>query len=319
MNLIDLHCDTVWRLMENGTKASLLKNSFSIDVAGLKKAGSMAQFFACFVYMQQFQGEDRYTQGYEYAKKMLARLKQEVKRENALEFAGNAEDILRNMQQNKISVIPTIEEGGILEGKMERLEELYREGIRLVTILWNEENCIGYPNSREQDVMQKGLKPFGFEVVERMNELGILIDVSHLSDGGFYDVLKTSKAPVLASHSNARSVCAHPRNLTDEMIRMLGETGGVVGLNFYPYFLNDSGKAGVEDMIRHVRHITNAGGVEVAAIGTDFDGFDEGELEIQNIGEMEKLYTGLKKAGFKESELEAIWHKNAWRLIKQVF
>ena len=130
---------------------------------------------------------------------------------------------------------------------MNRLHTLYQEGVRLVTLLWNEENCIGSPNSKDRKIMQKGLKPFGFEVVEQMNSLGMLIDVSHLSDGGFWDVLSTSSKPIVASHSNARALCEHPRNLSDDMIRALAEKGGVIGLNFYPYFVNPVGHASVSD------------------------------------------------------------------------
>ena len=119
-----------------------------------------------------------------------------------------------------------MEEGGVLNEKQERLEELYRLGIRLITLTWNYENCLGYPNSRDGEVMNRGLKAFGLEIVERMNALGMLVDVSHLSDGGFWDCIRVSRAPIIASHSNARALCGVPRNLTDDMLRALAEKGG---------------------------------------------------------------------------------------------
>lgn len=319
MNLIDMHCDTIWKLMDDKTGATLRENPFSINLGGMKKAGTLAQFFACFVYMEMFQGETRYTEGYHHALNMIERMQKEVMAaENEIAFAGNFQEILKNQKENKISAVLTVEEGGILDLKMERLEELYNRGIRLMTILWNYENCIGFPNSRDESLMKKGLKPFGFEVVERMNELGMMIDVSHLSDGGFWDVIRTSKKPVVASHSNVRSLCAHPRNLTDEMIKALAENGGVAGLNFYPYFLNPSGKAGVEEMIQHITYMFQIGGEDFPAIGTDFDGFDEGELEIVHVSQMEQLWNALKMNGFSERQIDKIWSGNAIRVMKNI-
>lgn len=319
MRLIDMHCDTIWKLMEDNTGATLQNNCFCVDLEGLKKAGTTAQFFACFVHMDDFHGKERYTKGYLHALEMIERMETEVRRvEGEIAFAGSYEQILKNEKEKKISAVLTVEEGGILDSQMERLEELYQRGIRLMTLLWNEENCIGFPNSREKSVMQKGLKSFGFEVVEQMNALGMIVDVSHLSDGGFWDVLRTARNPVIASHSNARALCSHSRNLSDEMIRALAEKGGVAGVNFYPYFLNPSGKAGVCDLAAHVEYMVNVGGIEFVAIGTDFDGFDEGEQELTHVGEMGRLYEALRKRGFTERALDKIWSENALRVIREV-
>ena len=216
-----------------------------------------------------------------------------------------------------MSAVLTLEEGGVLNGNMGHLEELYQQGIRLITLTWNYENCIGFPNSRDEQVMKKGLKPFGIEVLKRMNELGIIIDVSHISDGGFWDVMKYSKKPVVASHSNARAICNHPRNLTDDMIKALGEKGGAAGVNFYPYFLNEQGVATVEDIANHITHMYQVGGEDVVAIGTDFDGFDEGELNLTNISEIGLVYDALVKRGFTERQLEKFWNKNVLRVFEE--
>ena len=165
--------------------------------------------------------------------------------------------------------------------------------------------------------MQKGLKPFGFEVVEQMNSLGMLIDVSHLSDGGFWDVLSTSSKPIVASHSNARALCEHPRNLTDDMIRALAEKGGVIGLNFYPYFVNPAGHASVSALAEHALHLFYIGGEDSVAIGTDFDGFDGVEiLEIEKAEEMERLWEALKAKGFTEAQIERIAYGNVKRVLQ---
>ena len=340
MRLIDMHCDTIFELFRRrdiGSKESALyadiefeqtplckkmelgKNSLCVDIEKMKMADNMAQFFACFIYMKMFQGEERFSKGYRYALDMISFAKKEfVKYPDEIMLVKSYEELLQNERKGKMSALLTVEEGGIIDGDTSRLEHLYEEGVRLMTLLWNEENCIGYPNSCDDEVMKKGLKPFGIETVERMNELGMIIDVSHMSDGGFWDVLKFSRKPVVASHSNARVLCPHPRNLTDEMIRALAEKGGVAGLNFYPYFVNESGKAGIEDLVRHIEHLFYVGGEDFVAIGTDFDGFDQGELELQNIGEMNLLYEALKKRKFNDGQIEKFWHGNVMRVMREV-
>ena len=318
MNLVDMHCDTAWKLFEGRRGETLEENECSVNLKQLKRAGSLAQFFACFVDVGRFPSE-QYAKGYERVKELMHRMKREVECfEDKIAFAGNYAELMEHKNAGKISAILTVEEGGVTEGKLSRVTEFYDEGIRLITLLWNYENCIGYPNSRNATLMQKGLKPFGFELVEKMNELGMLIDVSHMSDGGFWDVIKQSKTPVVASHSNARALCSHPRNLTDEMLRALAEKGGVAGVNFYPAFIREDMSAKAEDIVCHIRHMVNVGGSDAVAIGTDFDGFSGGELEIENIGEIELLYDALRKNGFSGSQIEKIWSGNALRIIREI-
>lgn len=326
MRLIDMHCDTI-SLLVREENVNLRKNHFCVDLSKMREAGSMAQFFACFIHMKRFMEEhdcsrmreNVYTKAYQYALHMMDRAKQEFeKNADLISFATSYEELMRNAANGKMSAFLTVEEGGILDGDINRLEYLYEEGVRLMTLLWNGENCIGYPNSRDAQIMNKGLKPFGFEVVERMNELGMIVDVSHLSDGGFWDVVNHSKKPVVASHSNARALCPHPRNLSDEMIRGLAEKGGIAGINLYPYFLNERGKAGIDDLVRHIEHMHYIGGEEFVAIGSDFDGFDDGELDIKHLGEMNCLYEALKKRKFNDGQIEKFWSKNALRVIQEV-
>lgn len=318
MNFIDMHCDTIWKLMDY-QETELKENPFCVDLHKLKHAKSCAQFFACFIYMRQFEGADRYAKGYAYAEQMISRIKKELaKNADSIALATNLSDFKKNQSLGKLSAFLTIEEGGILNHQPERLFALYEEGIRLITLLWNEENCIGFPNSKEFEIMQRGLKPFGFEVIEQMNSLGMLIDVSHLSDGGFWDVYSTTKKPFVASHSNARALCNHPRNLTDKMIRAIAEKGGVVGLNFYPYFVNPSGNASVQDLAKHALHLFQTGGEDVLAIGTDFDGFDEGSLELTDISQVQLLWLELQRQGLTERQIEKICSQNILRVIKDV-
>ncbi|AGB41383.1 Zn-dependent dipeptidase, microsomal dipeptidase [Halobacteroides halobius DSM 5150] len=314
MNLIDLHCDTIYRICNNQT-ASLKKNSFHVDLEKLQQANSWAQFFALFI---DYKEEAIYGENpFEHTLGMLDRFYQEVEANDELvAIAKNYQDLKANQQENKISAFLTIEEGGVLEGQLSRLRNFYRLGVRLITLTWNYPNQLGYSNSKLQ-YRQQGLTPFGRQVVKEMNKLGMLIDVSHLSDQGFYDVAQLSSQPFIASHSNARELRDHHRNLTDKMIRIIAKQGGVIGLNFAASFLGDNKISKVEDIVRHIKHIRNVGGSEVIALGSDFDGIDC-ELEISNIAKIDKLITTLKKNQFTTEEIEKIFFKNAERVIKEV-
>lgn len=312
MRVIDLHCDTVMKLMYHKEKANLRRNDFSVDIEKLKKSNSMAQFFALFL------EKDYVDDLFEFCMDMADRIHVELKdNEDFIKLATNYGELIKNNDEGKISAFLTIEEGGALKGKLSNLRNFHRLGVRLITLTWNYENEIGYPNC-EPTFVNRGLKDFGIELVHAMNDLGMVIDVSHLSDGGFYDVVKYSKDPFIASHSNARAVCDHKRNLTDEMIKILSEKGGITGINFERSFLNTNGKSTVEDMIRHIKHIYNIGGIDVISLGTDFDGINSKGNEIDNIGDIHKLSFELSKIGFNEDSIEKIFYKNAMRVIKDV-
>ncbi|MEE1085579.1 MAG: dipeptidase [Schaedlerella sp.] len=346
MGLIDMHCDTISKILHSTSGRNLLKNDLCIDIEKLKKADSSVQYFASFIFalnhemkaqnikeecgQEWFKGfgtsnlaeipisEVAWDLAWEEVLCMIARLRREEC--DNLQIITNCCDAENYVKNKILTGLATVEEGGVLNGKIERVEELYKMGIRLLTLTWNFENCLGFPNNSCASIMNKGLKPFGIEVVEKMNELGMMIDVSHLSDGGFWDCIRYSKSPIVASHSNARALCGHPRNLTDEMLKALAEKGGVTGLNFYPAFLVEDGLVGNVDIARHALHMINVAGEDVVAIGTDFDGFD-GEAEsdfVTHIGEMGKIWDVFKKAGITERQIDKIWHDNAWRVMKEV-
>lgn len=319
MGFIDLHCDTLSRLVNSDQ--TIKENDLRVNYEGLRNAESIAQFFACFVKAANYETSrlGKWDGAYDDVLRMIRRMRDESMEEPQIQIAGNYNDIVQNAQEHKISAILTVEEGGVLNGDMSRLDELYAEGIRLMTLTWNYENCIGYPNSDDVEDMKKGLKHFGIEVVEYMNELGMIVDVSHLSDGGFWDCIKHSKKPIMASHSNARAICDHRRNLSDDMIRALGETGSVAGLNFYPVFLHkNSEEVTLQNLADHAVHMMNVGGEDVLAIGSDFDGFTYGDQKnfIYNIGEMEKVWYIFKKNGIKERQLDKIWSDNVLRVME---
>lgn len=309
--IIDLHCDTVLKLMEDKEHLELLRNNFNVDIEKMQKGNYMAQFFAMFVDLKGVRDP------FETAVEMIDKFYMELdKNSDRIKYAGSMDELKKNDSEGKMSAFLTIEEGGVLKGRMHNLRILYRLGVRLITLTWNYPNEIGYPNYR-WEYKDRGLTPFGREVVEEMNNLGMAVDVSHLSDAGFYDVAEVSRKPFCASHSDARAVNEHPRNLSDEMIKVLSEKGGIIGINFEREFLGGADLSRAEDMAAHIKHIRDVGGIDAVAIGTDFDGIPQ-DLEIKNAGEMEKLITELSREGFSSNEIDKITHKNVIRFINDV-
>ena len=188
-------------------------------------------------------------------------------------------------------------------------------GIRFITLTWNFKNSIGYPNAGYK-YKDYGLTEKGKDIVLEMERLGIIPDCSHLSDGGFYDLVDICKKPFIATHSNARKVTDHSRNLTDDMIVKLAEKGGVMGLNFCAPFLGSEKVPSINSMIQHIKHTKNVGGIDVLALGTDFDGIGN-EVEIENIGEIGRLRDALLKENFTNSEIDKIFYGNIKRVLKE--
>lgn len=314
MRFIDFHCDTPSIMLKEGV--GIFKNDLKVDIEKLRKGEALAQFFALFIDKEE--GKDTYS----YCKEMLKNFKRELKENSKyISLCKNIEDLERAEKDNKIGAFITIEEGDALKGNLDILREFKKEGVSLITLTWNYINDLGYPNY-EFKYRDRGLTKRGIEFVEEMNALDMLIDVSHLSDKGFYDAIKYSKSPIIASHSNSREKTNHSRNLTDNMIKELGNIGGVTGINFCNAFLKkdfeeDMAIASIENMVRHIKHIKNVGGIDVISLGSDFDGIGN-EVEIKDSSKMGLLLKALEKEGFKEEEIEKIYYKNAKRIIKDV-
>ena len=309
MKIFDLHCDTIFEC-ETGKK-ELYKNDLQVDLQKMKKGEAFAQCFA--IFLDQKSCEEMHVSPYERYRQLYGYLLKELAKNSSLiSQARNGKEILENEVEGKISAIVTVEGGEVLEGNLGRLDDLYQDGVRLMTLTWNYENEIGYPHE-----VGGGLKNFGFETVLRMNELGMVVDVSHLSDEGFWDVIRTTNKPIVASHSCARSICDNSRNLTDEMLHILGDHGGAAGLNFAPSFLRENSlESRVSDLARHAAHMVKKGGEEVLCLGTDFDGIG-GNLEIDGPEKMALLWDALKRAGFTERQIELVQWGNAQRVIRE--
>lgn len=313
MSFIDMHCDTVSVLLEHNKV--LAENDLDINLGALRQAGVFCQFFAMYVRLQEYSSP---RHAFERVEEMYAVFLREMQaNSDAICFVRCAKELEANRKNGKISAFLTVEEGGICGDDIGQLHKLYDMGVRLITLTWNFENALGYPNADDPDLMSRGLKPFGIEYVETMNRLGMLVDVSHLSDGGFWDVARISTKPFVASHSNSRAMQGHRRNLTDAQLRALGEKGGVTGINFVPRFLGEDEVGRLERAVEHIRHIKNVAGIDALAIGSDFDGF-VGQSEVRRTADLIKIPQALSRAGFTGDEIDKICYKNALRVIKDV-
>ena len=320
MKVVDMHCDTIgelWKAEKAGKPISLRSNSLHIDLEKMQKGDYLLQNFAMFVFLGR--EKDPLVNVLE-----MIDVYNRAMAENA-DIIGpvlNYEDIEKNRAAGKLSGMLTIEEGAVLKGNPYVVRSLYQLGVRMLTLTWNFENEIGYPNTivkaKDYDPSRHyGLKPEGIEIVREMNRVGMIVDVSHLGDDGFWDVVKYCDGPCVASHSNARAVCNHTRNMTDDMIRALADKGGVMGLNFCGDFLNPNGKSRVEDMVRHAKHIINVGGSDILGLGTDYDGID-GDLELDHCDKMPLLAQEMERQGFSTQQIEKIFHGNVLRLYREV-
>lgn len=316
MGIIDMHCDTLLECYLKKTGLRSGKGHLSLEK--MKEAGMTGQCFAIFLTTGESAVQDGVTIGpYELFQEMyeLYRRELEANREMILP-AYTADDVARNEKEGKLSAILTLEDCVLLDGKIERVDELADQGVRMATLIWNYENSLGYPNSIDPQLHAKGLKPFGIEAVEKMNERGIIVDISHLSEGGFYDVAKYSKKPFAASHSCARALCDHSRNLTDDQLRVIGETGGVAGVNFYSRFLTEgSDFTTIDRIVEHAVYMANKAGVEAVAMGSDFDGIDC-ELEMSDGTGYPRLLEALEKH-FSDDDVEKIASGNFLRVFRE--
>lgn len=313
MRIIDMHCDTLiegWRKPER----SFYDGDTSINLKLLKENGSLLQFFAMYLSRNEMKTMDSYDilKGiYGYYQTQMEKYSDIIKP------VYSAQDVLENEKKGLLSSLLTVEDGVFIDGKIERVQEVYDMGVRLITLMWNFENSVGFPCSDEPEAHLKGLKPFGIEVVEKMNELGIIIDVSHMSEGGFYDVARYSKKPFVASHSCARALCNHRRNLTDDQLKTLGNAGGIAGVNFECSFLKEGSNCATYDqIIEHLLYMKDKAGIDAVGFGSDFDGIEDNG-ELVNYSGFKTLLERME-GKFTYDEIDKICRGNALRVIKDV-
>lgn len=280
--IFDAHCDTLSYLLDK--KERFADSSAMLDGNRMKQYGEYNQIFACFI-------------SPEY-------------RSCALERCLNMIDLFHSQNINGILSI----EGAEMITSVPILHTLCRLGIRIIALTWNHSNHLA--GGADDGDPTHGLSKFGKVILHEMNRLNVFIDVSHLNDRSFYDVANLSSMPIIATHSNSRTVCNHRRNLTDDMFERIKNSGGCVGINFYPPFLSEQSKVGIDDIVRHIEHFMSLGGENHIGIGADFDGTD-GLMpdKIQGCQDTYKLFDRLAQLNYSELQIEKISHKNFKRLF----
>ena len=352
--IIDMHCDTTSVIMKpeltgSGEKKYLLKNDLHIDAERLKKGGYMCQCFAMFTAKPLIEKTGLTPM------ELLLFQNDVWDREigacaEFLRPALTGSGIEKNFKEGFVSAIKTVEEGLVYMGAPENLKLMYDKGVRMSTLTWDYENELAYPNITMWETVdgavhscldeglpawgdknvkrlwfvpdkERGLKERGREFVKLMEELGMVIDTSHLNDAGIDEILRLVRpeTPVIASHSNARAVTDHARNLTDDFLRRIADHGGVCGMNFASEFLHGRGDdfTKISDITAHIKYIRKVAGVDVIGMGSDHDGIGS-TLETGGCQGMQLIADALLKEGFSEDEVEKIMYKNVLRVFKQV-
>ena len=307
--MIDLHCDTIMQLLDHPDSGDLYRNTWKIDIEKLQKAHSKVQDFALFINL----GETNDPYGRYEEMRNLCTTQIHLNGEH-IQHVLSYQDVESVYESGKIGALMSIEEGGVLGGDLDKLKQAYQDGVRLITLTWNYPNGLGEPHCGEQ---HKKLTPKGIEFVEAMQDLGIIVDCSHLNDAGTEQLGDILDVPFVASHSNAREVTAHTRNLPDNLIKLIANKGGVIGLNFAQSFLGTSPVSRIDDIVKHGLYLINKGGEDVVALGTDFDGIKP-NTEIKDASEMYRLYDAFKEAGLSVEQCEKLFWKNADRLLKEI-
>ena len=299
----DGHCDTIYECMGKGR--SLRENSGHVDLMRGQRYGRRAQFFALFDNVRELPEGTAWTKLCQMHDWFCA---QAAENADVMALCRTGAEVDAAAAQHKTAALLSIEGADLLDCDMAHLETAASWGVRLLNPVWNNANALCGSCAQEPE---RGLSARGVEFVARMEELGIHTDVSHISDAGFWDVLRRAKRPVTASHSNARAICPHRRNLTDDMFRAIRDTGGVVGINLYADFV---GGDSMEQLIAHIERFLSLDGEKTVALGGDLDGCEALAAGFSDVQDVAKLYQALEERGYPQTLLEDIFWNN-WRRI----
>ena len=314
MFICDCHCDTLTELYNKND--SLYENGQHFDIKRQIALGGGLQFCAIYVPTEVF----RYQGGLRYTLCLLDKYNQEIKKlhENGIDVlqVRTAEDA-GNVLKHKAATLLAIEEGGAIDGSLEALRCLYELGVRAMTLTWSNRNDIA--DGINEEATGSGLTFFGKQVVAEMNRLGMLVDVSHISTAGFWSVIETSTKPIIATHSNAKSLCSHPRNLNDEQIKALAQNGGLAGITFAGQFLEEDWRnACIESVYKHIDYMLNLiGNDDHIGFGSDFDGISHPPYNIQGVQDYKPLIEYLSKY-YSDETINKITHQNVINLLQKV-
>jgi membrane dipeptidase len=284
MKIFDAHCDVLLKLWRDPVLTFDTEKELHISYPKLEQSGSKVQFFAIYI-------PDQVTDKFQAALEMADIFHEKIvnKYENIKLLQTKAD--LDCLQKNEIGAVLTLEGCDAIGSDIVKLKTLYRLGVRSVGLTWN------YANAVADGVLEEraaGLSNFGKEAVKQLNEYNLWTDVSHLAEQGFWDVMELADFPI-ASHSNAKALCPHPRNLTDEQIKALIEKNGVIGMTFVPLFLVENGKASIKNVLNHIDHVCSLGGEKHLGFGSDFDGIGATVKGLESYRGYPKLVDALLK------------------------
>ena len=312
---IDTHTDTpLW--FKDGYSVGLRKDNM-VNIQKMEEGKLDAQFLAAFIW--QGKRDDVSSQkAVESTTRLIQSIYDEV--EKYKEFCGIAlteEDLVRLKGEGKKAFFIGIENGYAIGKDLKNIEKYKQMGVNYITLCHSYDNDICHSSTHTEDAA-KGLSRFGRDVVKEMNRLGIMVDVSHASEGTFWDAIKYSTQPIIASHSSARALCDHDRNLTDEQLRALAKNGGVAQLCLLDAYIHKDPKAAsVCDAAEHLDHMIKVAGIDHVGIGTDFDG-GGGLQGCKGDNDLINLTIKMIEKGYTEEDLRKIWGGNLLRVMKQV-
>lgn len=303
MRLFDAHCDTAFELWQR--EEGLEENTCHISLKNAEKFDSYAQIFA----FCSLAGLNIRHSAEELLSRPLAKLRQEVdKNSHRIAFAKTGSEVAALNGQGKIAALLSIEGPEVIACDPERLYGLREEGFVMSTLTWNADNALAGWHGGE-----RGLTDLGRAFVRTAESIGIYIDVSHLSERSFWDLAKIAEKPIVASHSNCGRIWNHSRNLTDDQLRVIAQSGGVVGLNLYVPFLGKS--ADFETLQMHLEHMLQICGEKSVCLGGDLDGCDELPKGFHNLTNYNDFHQYLQSKGFPEELLDRIFYQNLFRLF----
>ncbi len=307
MLICDLHCDLPDKVTDG---AEIISNSEHWSEDKLKKEHTYVQVFANFVDKYKFDDP------FDRVNSMILHFKSELTKTKT-KLVTDYESLEKNVNEGKNSAILAIEGGEALGGKIERVKYFYDLGVRFMTLTWNHPNQLGEGNVPWGSCGP--LTEFGKTVVKEMNKLNMTVDVSHLSDAGFWDVAEVSTKPFVATHSNSRKICDFFRNITDEQFMAIKNSGGMVGINYVPDFLEKDGNAKISSIINHIEHFMSLGGENIVCLGGDLDGVGVLPEGITGVNDVDKIATELAKINYSDTIIAKIMGKNIKNYIKNAF
>ena len=306
--IVDGHSDILLNYLRDKKYDFKNHTDFQVDLPKLKEGNIGLEVFAV---CSALKGDKALKKSL----KLVDKFNCLIKNNPEIELAKNYKDIKKIVSEDKIAAILAIE-GADGISDLSILRVFYKLGVRMITLTWNYRNDIA--DGIDEIEENRGVTKYGKKFIEEMNRLGMIIDLSHLTPASFWDTIKYSKGPLVASHSNVKNICNHKRNLSDKQIKAIADRNGLIGINFCPEFIKSSNKVQIKDIVDHIKYLKDFVGIDHIALGTDYDGISETPENLDNISKIPDLVKELKKNEFNSEEIAKITRDNWLRIFKNV-